>query len=133
MHEQMLGYKQTEAIHNADSFLNENYPKMMTLDLCRKVEECTREQASGEDAAWFRYRYGRNPASRRWDISNCTTPDGSTSKAILGAMGISDTEALRRGREIEPQVVPVPALVSETLSITTSFGIGISVCTTSIL
>nr|XP_018906631.1 PREDICTED: uncharacterized protein LOC109036727 [Bemisia tabaci] len=107
MHDLMLGYKKTEAIHNADSFLKEYCPKMMTVDLCRKVEECTREQASGEDTAWFRYRYGRNTASRLWEISNCNTPDGSTSKAILGAVGIPDTEAMKRGRELEPKVVAV--------------------------
>ncbi|CAG9793254.1 unnamed protein product [Diatraea saccharalis] len=54
---------------------------------------------------WHELRYGRITASKAYDAAHCNTFDGTLTETILGASKLRDTEAMKRGRLLESQVL----------------------------
>lgn len=54
---------------------------------------------------WHELWYGRITASKAYDFAHCNTLDGTLTKTILGARKLRDTEAMKRGRLLESQVL----------------------------
>lgn len=50
-------------------------------------------------------RYGWITASKAYDAAHCNTLDGTLTETILGARKLRDTEAMKRGRLLESQVL----------------------------
>ncbi|CAH0389303.1 unnamed protein product [Bemisia tabaci] len=98
----MIAFKKTELPHNAPKFLK-FCRSLMNMKECELIYERTKEQA--QCAEWNDMRFGRVTASILWAASRCLTPDGSLANQIAGASSIPDTPAMKRGRELEPDVL----------------------------
>lgn len=70
---------------------------------CNKAEERSRNQA--KSYLWHSLRYGRVTASRLYEAAHCITDNGSLCESILGARKVKDTVAMRRGRNLEKEVL----------------------------
>ncbi|KAB0804975.1 hypothetical protein PPYR_01945, partial [Photinus pyralis] len=49
--------------------------------------------------------YGRITASKAYEAAHCKVLDGSLTENILGASKLRDTEAMKRGRYLESQIL----------------------------
>lgn len=76
---------------------------MLTDDLLKTIEEKSRNQS--EAPYWFEMRYGRVTASKIFEVSRCTTPDGSLVSRILGLGSFKGNLATRRGIKLEQDVI----------------------------
>ncbi|KAJ8916478.1 hypothetical protein NQ315_014698, partial [Exocentrus adspersus] len=84
------------------SFMKE----VMSTELCSKFEICTRSQSDSSE--WHELRYGRITASILYETSRCKTT-GSLTERILGASQPLQTEAIKRGKMLEAEVLKVVA------------------------
>lgn len=99
-----FGFKLPNVPVKPDEFL-EKMSAVMTPELCCEAELTTRNQS--KDKFWFEIRYGRITASKIFDVSQCRTADGSLVKTILGSVKVRDTEAMKRGKRLEDQILKV--------------------------
>ncbi|CAG9793094.1 unnamed protein product [Diatraea saccharalis] len=76
---------------------------IMTVDACKEAATATLEQ--NDCPLWHELRYGRITASKAYDAAHCNTFDGTLTETILGASKLRDTEAMKRGRLLESQVL----------------------------
>lgn len=72
---------------------------------CIEVEKITQAQSKNSD--WFKVRYGRVTASKFYEAAHCKTLEGSLVETILGGKKIPETFAMKRGRDLEEQVLRV--------------------------
>jgi len=87
---------------NADSFLL--FAKQhISSNLCIQAAKATKEQSSCP--LWYELRYGRITASTIYEAANCKTSNGSYVERIIGAVKLIETEAMRRGRNLEQEVL----------------------------
>lgn len=76
---------------------------VMTADICKEAALATLEQHNSP--LWYELRYGRITASKAYDAAHCNVLDGTLTQTILGASKLRDTEAMKRGRFLESQVL----------------------------
>lgn len=62
---------------------------------CDAIENATRSQANCK--LWHEMRYARITASKAYESSKCSTPDGVLVEVILGAYKFKETFAIKRG------------------------------------
>ncbi|XP_011165047.1 uncharacterized protein LOC105199588 [Solenopsis invicta] len=77
----------------------------MSLNLCIEAAKATKEQSSC--SLWYELRYGRITASTIYEATNCKTTNGSYVERVIGAVKLIETEAMRRGRNLEREVLHV--------------------------
>lgn len=76
---------------------------VMTADACKEAAFATLEQ--NDCPLWHELRYGRITASKAYEAAHCNVLDGTLTQTILGARKLRDTEAMKRGRFLENQVL----------------------------
>ncbi|XP_060807339.1 uncharacterized protein LOC132903320 isoform X2 [Amyelois transitella] len=76
---------------------------IMTADACKEAAIATLDQ--NDCPLWHELRYGRITASKAYEAAHCQTIDGTLMETILGACKLKDTEAMKRGRLLESQVL----------------------------
>ncbi|CAG9792694.1 unnamed protein product [Diatraea saccharalis] len=76
---------------------------IMTVDACKEAATATLEQ--NDCPLWHELRYGRITAPKAYDAAHCNTFDGTLTETISGASKLRDTEAMKRGRLLESQVL----------------------------
>ncbi|XP_018373122.1 PREDICTED: uncharacterized protein LOC108767648 [Trachymyrmex cornetzi] len=103
IHELLQNFYETVS-SSADEFL-EYASKVMSEDLCRMAEKCTRSQS--DTCTWHELRYGRITASRIrvHEAVHCKTLDGSLVQQIIGASKIFESQAMERGKRLEKKVL----------------------------
>lgn len=94
-------YQRNRSLSNFIRFMK-NY---LTDDVCKEVEVSTRSQSSSK--FWHALRFGQITASNLYEISKCKTADGSLVQRLLGGKTFQQTPAMRRGNELEPQIMDV--------------------------
>ncbi|XP_047529697.1 uncharacterized protein LOC125065885 [Vanessa atalanta] len=75
----------------------------MTESRCHQVKEGTTAQSDSN--LWFEMRYGRITASKMYEAAQCTTKDGSLVEEIFGAVTFNQTNAIKRGKKLEKDVI----------------------------
>ncbi|CAH0731390.1 unnamed protein product, partial [Brenthis ino] len=83
--------------NDCNKFMHKLY-SVFTEQNIRDVEKLTREQH--KSSAWHELRYARITASKAYDVTRCTTSDGSLIATLMGAK-VPDTVAMKRGRKLE--------------------------------
>ncbi|KYN23114.1 hypothetical protein ALC57_04899 [Trachymyrmex cornetzi] len=101
IHELLQNFYETVS-SSADEFL-EYASKVMSEDLCRMAEKCTRSQS--DTCTWHELRYGRITASRIHEAVHCKTLDGWLVQQIIGASKIFESQAMERGKRLEKKVL----------------------------
>ncbi|XP_018364241.1 PREDICTED: uncharacterized protein LOC108761946 [Trachymyrmex cornetzi] len=103
IHELLQNFYETVSSF-ADEFL-EYASKVMSEDLCRMAEKCTRSQS--DTCTWHELRYGRITASRIrvHEAVHCKTLDGSLVQQIIGASKIFESQVMERGKRLEKKVL----------------------------
>ncbi|KAJ8911235.1 hypothetical protein NQ315_012222, partial [Exocentrus adspersus] len=93
-----------DATSTAYQFINfcENF--MSPAD-CSEAEIVTRNQS--DCSLWHELRFCRITASKAYEVMHCHTAEGSVVEAILGARKLRDTQAMKRGRQLEKHVIKV--------------------------
>nr|XP_018903521.1 PREDICTED: uncharacterized protein LOC109034699 [Bemisia tabaci] len=86
---------------NADDFVL-FCGSIMKEDECKKLARLTANQA--DDSLWFDFRVGRVTGSKAHEASRCKTDDGVTVNSVLGVQKFRETEAMKRGKDLEPLV-----------------------------
>lgn len=76
---------------------------LMTADACEEAALATLKQ--NDCPLWHELRYGRITASKAYDAAHCNVLDGTLTQTILGASKLRDTEAMKRGRFLESNVL----------------------------
>ncbi|XP_035435718.1 uncharacterized protein LOC118266384 [Spodoptera frugiperda] len=76
---------------------------VMSTEACEQAELITKDQ--NDCPLWHELRYGRITASKAYEAAHCKVLDGSLTENILGATKLKDTEAMKRGRFLESQVL----------------------------
>lgn len=76
---------------------------VMSTEACNEAALATETQ--NDCPLWHELRYGRITASKAYEAAHCHVLDGSLTENILGASKLKDTEAMKRGRLLESQVV----------------------------
>lgn len=71
----------------------------MTETMCKEIQNLTQNQS--DDLLWFELRYGRITASKIYEAAHCHTPDGSLVNEIIGASKAFQSNAMKRGKELE--------------------------------
>ncbi|KAL0829617.1 hypothetical protein ABMA28_003123 [Loxostege sticticalis] len=94
MHKLVFKYKEK----SCDTFLEK---LVLTHADVKLIEEKTRQQS--QSSVWYELRYGRITASRAYELSRCSTSDGTLIALIMGGR-IPDTHAMKRGRMLEDEV-----------------------------
>lgn len=88
-------------LNDIDSFLS--FCSMrITQELCDNVATATTEQSN--ISTWHKVRVGRITASNFYQAAHCKT-DGSLVQIILGSVAPFDSNAMKRGRRLEPLVL----------------------------
>lgn len=91
----------------------ENYlafaESMLNDDLILRIEKNTRGQA--ESPMWFEMRFARITASIVYEAARAKTFQGTLRERILGAESPLETEAITRGKKLEPEVLKVVATI----------------------
>lgn len=75
----------------------------MTESRCLQVKQGTIAQSDSN--LWFEMRYGRITASKMHEAAQCTTKDGSLVEEIFGAVTFNETNAIKRGKILEKDVI----------------------------
>lgn len=75
----------------------------ITDTACEEAEFKTRSQAESHE--WFEMRFGRITASVVYEAARCKTISGALTERILGASQPLETEAILRGKRLEPLVL----------------------------
>lgn len=76
----------------------------MTADACEKAVLATVEQ--NECPLWHELRFGRITSSKAYEAVHCNAFDGTLTQTILlEASKLRDTDAMKRGRFLEIQVL----------------------------
>lgn len=75
----------------------------MQESVCREAKLLTTNQAFSP--LWHELRFARITASKAYEASHCKTFEGVLVESILGASKIKDTKAMKRGRQLENQVL----------------------------
>jgi hypothetical protein len=100
----LLSYKvRAHGKPSADDFLSFSCKLMHELDLCEAVFCNTKAQH--KSALWHQLRLGRISASRAYEVMKCKTTDGVLVDLIVGARKLKDSQAMKRGRELEGEVL----------------------------
>lgn len=79
--------------------------QMMHSKSCEEAALATIEQSSCP--LWYELRYARITASKAYEAAHCKTLDGSLTENIMGATKLKDTDAMKRGRNLESEVIKV--------------------------
>lgn len=98
-----LQYLENKAT-NASDFI-EYLKKTMDVATCKEAYKATMEQS--ECPLWHELRYARITASKAYDAAHCKTMDGTLTESILGATKLKDTAAMKRGRDLEKEVLKI--------------------------
>lgn len=77
--------------------------KEMHTEVCKKAALATLNQ--NDWPLWYELRYARITASKAYEASHCKVFDGSLVESIMGASKLRDTDAMKRGRQLENEVV----------------------------
>lgn len=101
---QLLCCFQSAKKKSPDEFISYAASKM-SMDLCAKVFEKTKEQS--HCSLWHELRFSRITASKIYETSRCKTAGGSLVENIIGSSKIYDTPAMKRGRDLEASVIRV--------------------------
>lgn len=91
-------------ILNADNFIS-FASNNMQASTCIIAENATLAQSNS--ALWKELRYGRITASKLYEVARCKTPEGSLVNQLIGCSKVRDTEAMKRGRDLEKRVMEV--------------------------
>lgn len=75
----------------------------ITDNACEEAEYKTRSQAESHE--WFEMRFGRITASVVYEAARCKTLSGALTERILGASQPLQTDAILRGKRLEPLVL----------------------------
>lgn len=75
----------------------------MSSNLCIEAAKATKEQSSCP--LWYELRYGKITASTIYEAANCKTTNGSYVERSVGTVKLIETEAMRRGRNLEREVL----------------------------
>lgn len=76
--------------------------QILTPEAREVIEESTRQQANSK--LWHTLRQGRVTASKIHEATKCTT-DGVLVKTILGGYKVPETNAIKRGKKLEGEVL----------------------------
>lgn len=71
--------------------------------LCKEACEATKDQCNSK--LWHELRYGRLTASRIYEAARCKTAEGSLVESLTGRLQIRETEAMKRGKNLEKKVL----------------------------
>lgn len=74
---------------------------------CEQAVTLTKNQA--KNSKWFDLRFARITASKIYEVAHCQTLEGSLTQAVLGATKFTTTDAMKRGIQLEEQVLKVVA------------------------
>lgn len=77
--------------------------KNMDMSSCEKAVLATINQH--DCPMWYELRYARITASKAHEAAHCITIQGTLTELIMGAIKLKDTEAMKRGRLLENQVL----------------------------
>lgn len=76
----------------------------MTTDVCTSVVKATVGQA--KSPLWHALRFARVTASKAYSVAIASgQPNSTLVMSIIGATKLKDTAAMKRGRELEPEVL----------------------------
>lgn len=76
----------------------------MTDELCTLITKDTVSQATSP--LWHALRFARVTASKAYDVAHSSgNIDSSLVMSVIGSSKLNDTDALKRGRELEPLVL----------------------------
>lgn len=87
---------------NPSDFI-EHCKNLMTTEACKRAALETLQQ--NECPLWHELRYARITASKAYEAAHCNVFNGSLTETILGARKLRDTEAMKRGRFLESQIL----------------------------
>lgn len=77
----------------------------MHIKACKEAALATLDQS--DCPLWHELRYARITASKAYEAAHCKVFDGSLTETIMGASKIWDTDAMKRGRLLESEVIKV--------------------------
>ncbi|KAF9808195.1 hypothetical protein SFRURICE_017347 [Spodoptera frugiperda] len=104
------------SIHYLVSMVQEDKPKTPQefIDYCKKqmhtkmCNEAAQATINQRDCPlWYELRYARITASKAYEAAHCKSFEGSLTETIMGASKLRDTDAMKRGRELESEVIKV--------------------------
>lgn len=82
------------------------------IDFCKttvtqgEIENASKlSHTQSEDSFWFELRYGRLTASKVYEAAACKTANGTLVAQIMGVSKKFDTPAMKRGRNLEKNVI----------------------------
>lgn len=79
----------------------------MDEDICKLACDSTVDQSNSE--LWHELRYGRVTASRIYEVARCKTISGSLIETLTGGIRIRETDAMKRGKNLEKSIRAVVA------------------------
>ncbi|XP_075986122.1 uncharacterized protein LOC142983144 [Anticarsia gemmatalis] len=77
----------------------------MHAEVCKEATVATLDQS--DCPLWYELRYARITASKAYEAAHCNVFDGSLTETIMGASKVPDTAAMKRGRQLESEVIKV--------------------------
>ncbi|KAJ3648793.1 hypothetical protein Zmor_020569 [Zophobas morio] len=101
-----LSYKKTTDAPNAEDFIS-FCQNNLNSEICKSIDTLTILQSQSK--AWFDVRYARITASKLHEVAHCKTVDGATTAAVLTASKFRGTKAMKRGLNLEEDVLKVIA------------------------
>lgn len=75
----------------------------MPSNICEEAQEATKDQSVCP--LWHELRYARITASKAYDAAHCKKLDGVLVEQIIGSKKLKDTEAMKRGRNLERLII----------------------------
>ena len=96
--------EEKENKHDSASFLQFIKTKISSK-LCLHAESLTRNQSNC--LFWYELRFGRITASKFYEAAHCETENGTLVHQILGISKKYDNLLMKRGRDLEKQVLKV--------------------------
>lgn len=87
---------------SATEFMEHCKSVMTTID-CDEAAVATSSQ--NESPLWHELRYARITASKAYEAAHSKTFSGALTESIMGATKLKDTEAMKRGRLLEGEVI----------------------------
>lgn len=75
----------------------------METKLCENANKNTKQQSTSK--LWFELRWGRITASKIHEAARCKTQNGYLVKKIIGCSKVYDTYFMKRGRDLEDEII----------------------------
>ncbi|XP_037977958.2 uncharacterized protein LOC119691090 isoform X1 [Plutella xylostella] len=77
----------------------------LSMDIKACEDAAITTVAQSNCSLWHELRYARITASKAYEAAHCKTLHGSLMEAIMGASKLKDTDAMKRGRLLENEVI----------------------------